>query len=84
MRGFAVAHMLTAIKEDLAALGVHYDVFTSEAEVLRRGVTDAAISKLEQQGLLYEGVLEPPKASCRKIGKSVSSFCSVPLSLGMM
>ncbi|ASC06223.1 arginine--tRNA ligase [Acetobacter pasteurianus] len=61
VRGFAVTHMLTAIKEDLAALGVHHDVFTSEAEVLRRGVTDAAISKLEQQGLLYEGVLEPPK-----------------------
>lgn len=61
VRGFAVAHMLTAIREDLELLGVHHNVFTSEAELLARGVTDAAIAKLEGQGLLYEGVLEPPK-----------------------
>ncbi|MFT8307752.1 arginine--tRNA ligase [Acetobacter malorum] len=61
VRDFAVAQMLLAIKDDLAALGVHQNVFTSEAQVLRDGVTDAAIDKLEKQGLLYEGVLEPPK-----------------------
>ncbi|MCG0995077.1 arginine--tRNA ligase [Acetobacter indonesiensis] len=61
IRGFTVAHMLAAIKEDLAALGVHQDVFTSEAQVLRDGVVDAAIGRLEKAGLLYEGVLEPPK-----------------------
>lgn len=61
VREFAVAQMLAAIKEDLAALGVHQDVFTSEAQVLRDGVTDAAIETLNKQGLLYEGVLEPPK-----------------------
>lgn len=61
VRGFAVAHMIAAIKEDLAALGVHHDVFTSEAQVLRDGIVEAAIDRLEKQGLLYEGVLEPPK-----------------------
>ncbi|GAN68385.1 arginyl-tRNA synthetase [Acetobacter orleanensis NRIC 0473] len=61
VRDFAVAQMLLAIKDDLAALGVHQNVFTSEAQVLRDGVTDAAIDTLEKQGLLYEGVLEPPK-----------------------
>ncbi len=61
VRDFAVAQMLLAIKDDLAALGVHQNVFTSEAQVLRDGVTDAAIATLEKQGLLYEGVLEPPK-----------------------
>ncbi|MFT9258390.1 MAG: arginine--tRNA ligase [Acetobacter sp.] len=61
VRGFTIAHMLAAIKEDLAALGVNQDVFTSEADVLARGVTDQAIAKLQGEGLLYEGVLEPPK-----------------------
>ena len=46
VRGFAVAHMLTAIREDLELLGVHHNVFTSEAELLARGVTDAAIARL--------------------------------------
>ncbi|MGO2959617.1 MAG: arginine--tRNA ligase [Acetobacter sp.] len=61
VRGFAVAHMMAAIKQDLAALGVTHDVFTSEAQVLREGMVDAAITRLEKEGLLYEGVLEPPK-----------------------
>jgi arginyl-tRNA synthetase len=61
VRGFTVAHMLKAIREDLAALGVNQDVFTSEADVLARGVTETAIQTLEKQGLLYEGILEPPK-----------------------
>ncbi|MFT8885433.1 MAG: arginine--tRNA ligase [Acetobacter papayae] len=61
VRGFTVAHMLKAIREDLAALGVNQDVFTSEAGVLARGVTESAIQTLEKQGLLYEGILEPPK-----------------------
>lgn len=61
VRGFTVAHMLKAIREDLAALGVNQEVFTSEADVLARGVTETAIQTLEQQGLLYEGILEPPK-----------------------
>ncbi|GBQ33359.1 arginine--tRNA ligase [Acetobacter fabarum] len=61
VRGFAVTHMLSAIKEDLAALGVHHDVFSSEADVLARGVTDAAIDQLAKADLLYNGVLEPPK-----------------------
>ncbi|MFT8655614.1 MAG: arginine--tRNA ligase [Acetobacter papayae] len=61
VRGFTVAHMLKSIREDLAALGVNQDVFTSEADVLARGVTESAIQTLEKQGLLYEGILEPPK-----------------------
>ncbi|NHN86585.1 arginine--tRNA ligase [Acetobacter musti] len=61
VREFAVARMMEGIREDLAALGVAHGVFTSEAKVLADGVTDRAISALEGKGLLYEGVLEPPK-----------------------
>ncbi|RFD19761.1 arginine--tRNA ligase [Komagataeibacter melaceti] len=53
--------MMAMIREDLDALGVHHDVFTSEARILADGETDRAIARLEEKGLIYEGVLEPPK-----------------------
>ncbi|GBQ21463.1 arginyl-tRNA synthetase [Acetobacter estunensis NRIC 0472] len=61
VKDFAVARMMDGIREDLKLLGVEHGVFTSEAKVLADGVTDRAIKALEDKGLLYEGVLEPPK-----------------------
>ena len=57
----AVDTMMGMIREDLAALGVHHDIFTSEAKILADGETDRAIAALNAKGLIYEGVLEPPK-----------------------
>ncbi|GBQ84996.1 arginyl-tRNA synthetase [Gluconacetobacter johannae DSM 13595] len=61
VKSFTVAEMMRMIREDLEALGVRHDVFTSEAQILADGVTDCAIGRLDALGLLYEGVLEPPK-----------------------
>ncbi|QHI95295.1 arginine--tRNA ligase [Aristophania vespae] len=61
VRQTALDHMMMAIKEDLAALGIHHDIFSSEASVLAEGDVNQAITKLQDKGLLYEGVLEPPK-----------------------
>ncbi|MCW4591862.1 arginine--tRNA ligase [Gluconacetobacter entanii] len=61
VRTETVARMMTMIREDLEALGVHHDVFTSEAKILADGETDRAIDRLAAKGLIYEGVLEPPK-----------------------
>ena len=61
VRNFAVARMLELIREDLAALGVKHDVFTSEHALLEAGAVDRALAVLRQRGLLYEGTLEPPK-----------------------
>ncbi|MBO1075265.1 arginine--tRNA ligase [Roseomonas marmotae] len=57
----AVAMMMAEIREDLAALGVVHDVFISELELVQNGVADRAIAELAAKGLVYEGVLEPPK-----------------------
>ena len=57
----AVAMMMIAIREDLALLGVNQEVFLSERALVEARATDAAIAALESKGLLYEGVLEPPK-----------------------
>ena len=61
VQAFAIAANMAAIRSDLAALGVTFDVFTSEAALLASGAVDRAVERLQAQGLVYEGVLEPPK-----------------------
>jgi arginyl-tRNA synthetase len=57
----AVAAMMDMIRADLALLGIHHDVFASEAAVQKAGRVDAALDRLRGEGLVYQGVLEPPK-----------------------
>ena len=57
----AVAAMMDMIRADLALLGIHHDVFTSEAAVQKAGRVDAALERLAAEGLVYKGTLEPPK-----------------------
>jgi arginyl-tRNA synthetase len=61
VREFAVAKMLELIREDLAALQVTHDVFTSERELVAAGGVERALEILKKRGLIYEGTLEPPK-----------------------
>lgn len=60
-REIALAAMMALIKQDLADLGIHHDVFTSEAALKDSGKIEEAIASLTQQGLIYRGALEPPK-----------------------
>jgi arginyl-tRNA synthetase len=60
-RGRAVAAMMALIRDDLAALGIHHAVFTSEQRLIEAGAVDAAFAALAAKGLIYEGVLDPPK-----------------------
>ncbi|MEM6972440.1 MAG: arginine--tRNA ligase [Pseudomonadota bacterium] len=53
--------MMDQIRGDLAALGVEMDVFFSERSLYDTGLIEAALSDLDAKGLIYEGVLEPPK-----------------------
>lgn len=57
----AVAAMLVMIREDLALLGIHHDLFSSEAELQAAGKPEAAEAELRSRGLVYDGVLEAPK-----------------------
>ncbi|MDR0662267.1 MAG: arginine--tRNA ligase [Holosporales bacterium] len=58
---FALADMLRLIKEDMAALGVQHDLFSSERALVSSGRIEAAIAFLKNKGLIYEGILPPPK-----------------------
>ena len=60
-RAFAVAAMLDLIRADLARLGIAFDTFRSERELVAGGGVDAALEVLAERGLVYTGVLEPPK-----------------------
>ncbi len=60
-RTHAVAAMLDLIRTDLALLGIHHDVFASEAAVQAAKKPEAAEAILRAKGLVYDGVLEAPK-----------------------
>jgi arginyl-tRNA synthetase len=61
VRDFAVERMLDLIRADLDLLGVHQEVFSSERGMVRSGGVERAMAVLEEKGLLYTGILEPPK-----------------------
>jgi len=61
IRDFATARMMAMIRQDLAALGVRMDVYSSEKALYGTGRIEAALDTLRGMGLIYEGVLEPPK-----------------------
>ncbi|MGC6401304.1 arginine--tRNA ligase [Sphingomonas sp. FW199] len=57
----AVAAMLVMIRADLALLGIHHDLFSSEAELQAAGKPEEAEAWLRERDLVYDGVLEAPK-----------------------
>jgi len=62
VRDKAVAMMMDAIRDDLAALNVHFDEFFSERWLIEDGDAVAAtIEVLRASGEVYEGRLPPPK-----------------------
>jgi len=61
VRDYTIDAMMSEVRTNLQALGVHQDVFTSERALVASGAADATIDWLATQGLIYEGVLDPPK-----------------------
>ncbi|MFM9844633.1 MAG: arginine--tRNA ligase [Dongiaceae bacterium] len=61
VRQFAIDQIMAGIREDLVLLGIRQDVFSSERNVVESGAVERALNKLEDDGLLYVGVLSPPK-----------------------
>ncbi len=61
VRDVALKMMMDLIREDLAVIGIKHDVFTSERQLTVDGKVEKALATLDKQGLIYTGVLEPPK-----------------------
>ncbi len=75
VRRFAIDAMMDLVRANLAALGVKHEIFSSERALVDNGGVEAAIKTLEDRGLVYVGVLEPPK------GKKPDDWEPVPLTL---
>ena len=61
IRDFAIAQIMAGIKHDLVRLGVSMDLYSSERALSTSGKVEEAIQSLSDKGLVYRGVLEPPK-----------------------
>jgi len=61
IRTLAISMMMDTVREDLDSLGIHFDVFASENSLVETGAVYKVLSHLDQMGLIYIGVLEPPK-----------------------
>ncbi|MGB8039152.1 MAG: arginine--tRNA ligase [Pseudolabrys sp.] len=63
VRSKAIAMMMNGIRDDLAALDIHFNVFFSERSLIEgeRDEVRATIEDLRKSGEVYEGRLPPPK-----------------------
>ena len=61
IREFSINAMMDLIRDDLSTLDVRHDIFTSERSLVELGKVDEVLEDLEGRGLIYMGVLEPPK-----------------------
>ena len=57
----ALPMMMEMIRQDLKVLGIEHKYFLSEQSLHDDGSVDAAFATLDKAGLVYHGVLEPPK-----------------------
>ena len=61
VRNAAIDAMMDFTRGDLGVLGIEHEVFFSERELHKSGAVEATLKLLEEKGLIYTGVLEPPK-----------------------
>jgi arginyl-tRNA synthetase len=63
VRSKAIGMMMNGIRDDLAALDIHFNVFFSERSLIEgeRDEVRATIEDLRKSGEVYEGRLPPPK-----------------------
>lgn len=61
LRDFGIEYMMALIRDDLTALGVRPDVFSSEKMIVEAKCVETAEKTLSERSLVYTGVLDPPK-----------------------
>ncbi len=61
----SITSMMSMIRQDLATLGIHHDVFFSERDLHAkkdgRSTIDSMLQDMRDKGHVYEGTLPPPK-----------------------
>jgi len=75
VRAATIDAMMEMIRGDLASLGIEHETFFSERELHKSGKIESTLKLLDDKGLIYVGVLEPPK------GKTPEEWESRPQTL---
>ncbi len=66
----SISSMMDLIKDDLSSINIHHDVFTSEEFLKSNGFIEKVVKILNENNMIYEGVLEPPKGLKKEDWKS--------------
>ncbi|MCH9753883.1 MAG: arginine--tRNA ligase [Alphaproteobacteria bacterium] len=61
IREFIIPYMMKVIKADLMLLGVSHDIFFRESSLHKEDKIQEVSEYLKKKGVVYKGVLEPPK-----------------------
>jgi arginyl-tRNA synthetase len=61
-RDRAVQHVLGLIREDLAAINIAFDRWSSEKALYESGVVEKFLAEMQAKDLVYVGKLPPPKS----------------------
>lgn len=61
IKPFVLSEIISLIKEDLKELSIAHDVFFSEQSLHENKEIEETVARLEQKGLIYKGMLPPPK-----------------------
>ncbi len=66
----SISSMMDLIKDDLSSINIHHDVFTSEEFIKSNGFIEKVVKILNENNMIYEGVLAPPKGLKKEDWKS--------------
>jgi arginyl-tRNA synthetase len=61
-RDRAVQHVLGLIREDLGAINISFDRWSSEKALYESGIVEKFLAEMQRQDLIYVGKLPPPKS----------------------
>ncbi len=61
IRQVSIQQMMALIQQDLQAVGIYHDVFSSEAALVADKRVEQVMETLKSSDLIYHGVLEAPK-----------------------
>lgn len=78
LRPFAVEACMALIRADIQTMGIRFDRYFSEFEMHQTDAMEKAVARLRAMGLVYEGILPPPKG---KDGKVAVGYEPVELTL---
>ena len=62
IRNFSLKWIVNLIKNDLNSLGVYFDCFFSEKELLKKNKVSSSIDFLKKKKLVYQGIPTKPKS----------------------